>query len=885
MTEHPIVPTDFAKFKGTRFQEYIHPIIPAGAELSEGSGITAGQLGKIPGQYHPHDGTWAGLHGWTNRRATEKQIDRFQEYQALAGTIAAGMNTIKFPVLDIDINDASPDAGFAADLIRSVAGEVLGKSPVVRRRDGTDRCVLFYEHEDHTPPIGKRAHAYETTFGTTHLVELLCSGQQVVIEGPHAKGAMHYWEAEDGGLVAHENDLPNISITKVCAFFERLDAVMEEYGYTRVRGKHDGGAGANNAQAHSVDDLSSPNIAKDMDLLEQAIKAININDPQLADYDTWLTLLRAMWAACGGDRNFYARVIWPWLAGHPDNKEEAMEAKLIGFTHSQVGAEHVYMWAAACGFSEAIDTTRATQAQELFANAPTYPSPDAGGAQAAPGSDNTGAATAAIPAGGGGPIPPNDTQWETAKAFVAAHGHEWRYNVDTKRWYKYGGLVWQPSDVLGDTLGVMMAAMSDVILRTVNGPQGEARARSLKSDAMSRGVQSLLRQMGAMIVGEDDFDSHHHLLNTPAGVVDLRTGALIDHDPLLLLRQITLVGPDYAALNDYERYCPLFLRVLDNMAAGREWVIPALRQWFAYCLTGDMRHHALMFLCGPPGVGKSQVVQAVFEILHTYSVIIDESSLSKNGGDAKRFDMADWIGKRMGFMDETQLGMKWDETRMSKVSSADALGAEIKFGRRVKFTNTIKLTVVGNHKPNFVAPETGGLTSRMLLVEAEGKEYRNAKDEIKNLAKRIIEEEGPAVLMWAIEACVSGYSTEGLFREVMVEPRKAAVKYAKEESLFHQWANSKMEVHPDRDINTEDAHEAFLKFAKEKDHKTYAKLSLPKFKQFLKAAFPSIEYDRRTTRPQPNKSYIKGFGYRQEDVATVGAGNVVHFPQLQSKET
>ena len=74
----------------------------------------------------------------------------------------------------------------------------------------------------------------------------------------------------------------------------------------------------------------------------------------------------------------------------------------------------------------------------------------------------------------------------------------------------------------------------------------------------------------------------------------------------------------------------------------------------------------------------------------------------------------------MGFMDETQLGMTWDETRMSRSASAEYLSAELKFGRRVKFLNTLKITVVGNHGPNFAVAETARLTSRMLLVGAEG---------------------------------------------------------------------------------------------------------------------------------------------------------------------
>ncbi len=230
----------------------------------------------------------------------------------------------------------------------------------------------------------------------------------------------------------------------------------------------------------------------------------------------------------------------------------------------------------------------------------------------------------------------------------------------------------------------------------------------------------------------------------------------------------------------------------------------------AYCLTGGLQHQALLFLQGPPGVGKSLVIQVLFDLLHTYSYLLDESFFSKNGGEAKRFDMANIVGKRLLFMDETQLGMTWDETRASKGASAKRLSAEIKFGRTIQFDNTAKICIVGNHKPNFVAAETGGLTSRMLLLEAGGINYRDPKKNgIDNLSDVIVAEEGPAILAWALEACGADYSTPGLFNELMAQPREAAKAYAKEDSLIYQWGTNEMRVADEADIDTTEAAERY----------------------------------------------------------------------------
>jgi hypothetical protein len=222
--------------------------------------------------------------------------------------------------------------------------------------------------------------------------------------------------------------------------------------------------------------------------------------------------------------------------------------------------------------------------------------------------------------------------------------------------------------------------------------------------------------------------------------------------------------------------------------------------------------------------------------------------------------------------------MTWDETRMSKTASAEYLSAELKFGRRVKFPNTLKVTIVGNHKPNFVAAETGGLTSRMLLTEAGGACYRDAADEIKRLSRRIVEEEGEAILMWAIEACVADYCTPGLFREVMVEPHKAAREYAREDSVMQQWGADQMCERPDLSIDTLEAFKHFMSFARELSPNNRApNIKLSGFKQAMKASFPSISFGKRTTRPNPNRAYIRGFGYAPPDADDM-AENVVPFP-------
>jgi hypothetical protein len=377
-------PSDFVKFAGTDFEPYILPIIPVGARLTENSSLNPEQLGKIPGQWLPDVKAWRGYVNWQDRwaRSGKKDLERRQSWQAeyaqaIAAVrpiaIAVGMNTRVFNCFDIDSDDP-----VIADKIEPLIAEQMGGTPLVRLRHGSCRRVLFYEYDQHTAPIRKHRLAFGDAQGNKHIVEYLAHGQQVVIEGPHAKGTMHYWR--EGGLLEHRawlaDNLVNGDQVEKCmrALGEWLD---DAEGLDRI--KLTVPTGSSRASAIKIDDPGSPHLASDMDLLARAVRAIDLNDPRLDDYLTWIALVIAVKAACGGRHEFYEEVVWPWLQTNPINvlpDESGVEGdirmldKWNSIKDAQNGADFIYEWAALFGFGDGV----AARAEELFRNAPELPS-------------------------------------------------------------------------------------------------------------------------------------------------------------------------------------------------------------------------------------------------------------------------------------------------------------------------------------------------------------------------------------------------------------------------------------------------------------------------------------------------------------------------------
>jgi phage/plasmid-associated DNA primase len=904
---HP--PSNFLKYIGTPFQYFILPIIPAGAELKKESTLTPDYLGKIPGKWSSTLRKWTGFYAWQNNLATQPQLELWQGWQGpdqCDTAIAIGMRTEIVCAADFDINN---DAVAVEARIRFQAA--LGLPGAVRRRYGSARSVLVYLRLPRSSPITKSRLAFKIlATGEECAIEFLGHGQQVVIEGPHAKGAMHYWEDNHELIDSVDKLLANvITIDHVDRAMRQLkDWVDGDERFERINLSR---PSMSDRAAASISDIMSPNYAKDQGLLKRAVQAISLDDPSL-HYEAWIKLMRAICAACAGDMTFFTETGWPWSCTQTvthgegprteDRGIEWLKAKWRSFRDSQLGADYVYGIASQFKFTEGLDARL-----EVFADRPLPEEISGTAADSGLADAGDASATAMVPPGSGGaqggPVPPNDTHRALAQDFMRLFSSGWKWCIDSRRWYSYQPTgVWEIDETIVSQIGAYLATVSRQILARVPGQQGAARSRALESVGVSLAVERLLKSEPGMIVEEKHFDAQPHLLNTPDYVVDLRTGQTLPHAPELLMRQQTLVSPNPDAFLPWEkiddpvaveehlkRWTPRFYFTLknldgtnctDNHIGTKLWFIKAIGGIYGYMLIGEVRHAGIFFLEGPPGIGKTQAWEVLYLILRTYGEQIFADFISKNG-EGHRFDLGRIAGKRMLFLDETMMGMLYDEARMSLLASGSTLTVEIKFGRdSVKFPNRAKLCISGNHRPHFISGEAGGLSSRMMLFEAQGEYLRGGPKDIHNVAALIAQEEGPAILTWAIQNAVLDYQDGGhqRFHELMAPAKAATKEYTRQDSTIVQWADEHVQFgadcEPDFETDLIDLYKSFKEYAK--DANDMQRLRPQDFKRLLMAAFPELKADKRG-RPNIGRVFLKGIAFK----APVDAvGNVVEFPAM-----
>lgn len=175
--------------------EAILPVIPAGANVSE---KLAKNRGKIPGRCL-EDGSWCGFSRWTEHVTTAADIKLWRTWPD-AGLCVL---TAAVPALDIDVDD--PD--LAAQIDRLVR-ERIGPGALVRIREGSPRVAILFRTD---VPVRKLRIPFRLAGDDReHAVELLGSGQQLVLAGRHPSGHMYGLEAP--GLAGRTlADIPSLS--------------------------------------------------------------------------------------------------------------------------------------------------------------------------------------------------------------------------------------------------------------------------------------------------------------------------------------------------------------------------------------------------------------------------------------------------------------------------------------------------------------------------------------------------------------------------------------------------------------------------------------------------------------------------------------------------
>jgi putative DNA primase/helicase len=277
----------------------------------------------------------------------------------------------------------------------------------------------------------------------------------------------------------------------------------------------------------------------------------------------------------------------------------------------------------------------------------------------------------------------------------------------------------------------------------------------------------------------DQWDIDPWLLNTPMGIVDLKTGRLRPHFQGDYVTKITAVatGGD----------CPKFLEFLGTITNSDADLIDYIQRVFGYALTGDTREHALFFAHGTGANGKSVLVSTFSRILGIYHKASPIETFTASSIASHPTDLAGLIGARLVTSIETEEGRRWAESKIKSLTGGDRISARFMRQDFFEFTPQFKLLIAGNHKPGLRSVDEA-IRRRFHLVPFTVTIAPKERD--KDLIEKL-KVEWPEILKWAIDGCLK-WQAEGLNPPQAVLDATSA--YLEAEDATAAWMDERCEV-------------------------------------------------------------------------------------------
>jgi P4 family phage/plasmid primase-like protien len=318
-----------------------------------------------------------------------------------------------------------------------------------------------------------------------------------------------------------------------------------------------------------------------------------------------------------------------------------------------------------------------------------------------------------------------------------------RYAADIQRWYVWDGRRWAP-DRTNRVLDLTKHVIDDVRRQAFADPdhRDEWLTWANRSEALQRRSAIIGGAVAEpnLVVLSDVFDTDPDLLVVRNGTVDLRTGELRPSDPGDLNSHLAEVelDPDADA--------PRWRGHVDLVTAGSAELARYLARAVGYSLTGDVGARSFFFLEGDGSNGKNAFVEPIIQLLGSYAQTTSTALLT---GDDQQHPtiMADLLGSRLVFIDETRQGRKLNVERIKALTGSKKVKA--RFMRRdfFEFDAQFKLWIAGNGRPTVDDP-SDGVWTRLHRVVCHGKV--DPARRVDRFGDVLYREEASGILNWAL---------------------------------------------------------------------------------------------------------------------------------------
>jgi P4 family phage/plasmid primase-like protien len=282
----------------------------------------------------------------------------------------------------------------------------------------------------------------------------------------------------------------------------------------------------------------------------------------------------------------------------------------------------------------------------------------------------------------------------------------------------------------------------------------------------------------------DSFDADPWALNTPDGIIDLRTGELGPHDPKARCTKCTAVSPGSLGAAQWMDF-------IDHITGGDEDFAQYLQTLAGMAAVGKVYEEGLVISYGKGGNGKSTFFGVLKSVFGDYAKAINADVLAPSPGSRPdQSYIAALRGVRLAVLGETEESAYMSNAQLKRITSRDVISARALYKDPMEFIPTHTTIMHTNHLPRLGSMDGG--TKRRIAI-APFPSTLPPDQVITDYQGVLFKECGPSVLQWVVDGAVRFY--EGGCKLPMARcVKKATGEYLSGEDWFNTFVTDVCEV-------------------------------------------------------------------------------------------
>lgn len=353
-----------------------------------------------------------------------------------------------------------------------------------------------------------------------------------------------------------------------------------------------------------------------------------------------------------------------------------------------------------------------------------------------------------------------------------------RYSYTRKKWMYWTGKAWR-FDETGE-----IKKLADIVVEDLkreafdveDEKEQEQKLRFASKTANSSGKCNMIveaQHLEGIPVMMDELDAYTDYLNVQNGIVNLRNGELMPHDPNFMMSKICNAEYDNVSGKRPEKW----LKFIDDITNGDKELQHYLQKCVGYSLTGSVKEQCAFFLYGIGNNGKSTFLETIADMMGDYASNAqpDTVMMKRDGGSGINSDIARLKSARMVTTEEPTEGVRLNEGLVKQLTGGGKVTCRFLFGDEFEYEPEFKIWIATNHKPVIRGTDVG-IWRRIRLIPFEV----NITHPDKQLRYKM-REEMPQIMKWAVDGCIM-YHREGL--EPPESVKKSTEEYKSEMDLL-----------------------------------------------------------------------------------------------------